>query len=179
MTRHYKDSPCTAQPFDGLRARLQSGKPIATGRDATFAERDAADALRTALAAIWTKHPTLTSEGLMDRGEPGYAASRAKILTYPQDFELACAFIVSGELGPRSYGEFHSYALKHRAERWSRLLQSDRQHYVSNGAIIAAALAFGWDVRRDGSNARLKPPKKPRQATAELKPPPPPNAWGV
>ena len=129
MAKHYKDAPCTAQPFDELRAGLQSGKPIGTGRDATFAEREAADGLRIALAAIWTKHPALTSNGLMDLGKPGYAASRPKMLTYPQDFELACAFIVSGELGPSSYGEFHSYALKHRAERWSRLLQLDRQHY--------------------------------------------------
>ena len=86
----------------------------------------------------------------MDPASPAIAASRAKILTYPQDFELACAFILSGELGPRLHGEFHSYALKHRAERWSRLLQLDRQHYVSNGAMIAAALAFGWDVGATG-----------------------------
>ena len=77
-------------------------------------------------------------------------------------------------------GEFHSYWLKHRAERWSRLLQLDRQQYVSNGAMIAAALAFGWDVRRDGLNAWLKPPKKSRQIAAELAPPPPPErAWGA
>ena len=95
------DVPCTAQLSDGLRAALQSGKAIATGRDATFAEREAANDLRTALAAIWTKHPALTADGFMDLGEPGYAASRAKILTYPEDFELACAFILSGDLGPR------------------------------------------------------------------------------
>ena len=180
MSKHSKDVPCTAQLSDGLCAALQGGKPTATGRDATFAEHIAADDLRTALVAIWTQHPTLTIEGLMDRGEPGFAASRAKILTYPQDFELACAFILSGELGPRSHGEFHSYSLKHRAERWSRLRQLDRQHYVSNGAMIAAALAFDWGVRRDGLNAWLKPPKKPRRAAVELVPPPPPsNAWGA
>jgi hypothetical protein len=163
MTKHYKDAPCAAQ--------------WATAHTATFAEREVPHC--TALVAIWTKHLTLTSEGLMDRGEPGYVASRAKMLTYPEDFALACAFIALGELGPRSHGEFHSYALKHRAERWSRLLRLGRQNYVSNGAMIAAALAFGWDVRRDGVNAWLKPPEMPRQATAGLAPPPPVRALGV
>ena len=155
MTNHYKDAPCTAQP--------------ATAHIAMFTVREAPHCI--ALVAIWSKHVTLTSEGLMDRGEPGYAASRAKMLTYPEDFALASAFIAAGDLGPRSHGEFHSYALKHRVERWSRLLQLSRQHYVSNGAMIAAALAFGWGARRDGVNAWLNPSKKLRQVTAKFAPP--------
>jgi hypothetical protein len=113
------------------------------------------------LDRVMASEPRLTIGGLMGPLEPGYITGRAKLLAHPAEFEAACEYICAGI--PRTPGRrpYYSYSLKHDAESWGGTVRPGRP-YVSNGAMIAAAIACGWEVvRRDraGLNAWLRPPK--------------------
>jgi hypothetical protein len=92
--------------------------------------------------------------------EPGYKTDRAKLLAHPAEFEAACEYICAGIPRPPGRRPYYSCSLKHDAESWGGTVRPDRP-YVSNGAMIAAAIACGWEVKRDraGLNAWLRPPK--------------------
>jgi hypothetical protein len=44
-----------------------------------------------------------------------------------------------------------SYALKHQAEEWG--MRNDMEHYVSNGALITAAIYLDFPVKRSGPSS--------------------------
>jgi hypothetical protein len=112
------------------------------------------------LERVMASELRLTSGGLMDPHERGYNTDRAELPAHPAEFAAACEYIRAGI--PRTPGRrpHYSYSLKHDAESWGGTVRPDRP-YVSNGAMIAAAIACGWEVRRDraGLNAWLRPPK--------------------
>jgi len=110
------------------------------------------------LADVEARYPTLSCDGF------GSLTPR-RLRDVPEQFAVAMAFIQAGAPGVpfatrRNGGRFYSSGVKHAAERWSEETLG-AHHYVSNGAMIAAAIASGWSVEPDGANAWLKPSRKP------------------
>jgi hypothetical protein len=105
------------------------------------------------------KYPKLTRWGLINLSDSDYRRARAELLAHPAEFEAAFEFIRAGMPGLRHAKRYHSYSLKHRAEEWGGTICPEWS-YVSNGAMIAAAYAFGWNVKRARLNAWLKPPSR-------------------
>jgi hypothetical protein len=68
------------------------------------------------------------------------------------EFSRACEFLayypVRKTINPKAF----SYGLKHAAEHFHREL-GNNDNYVSNGALIGAAIHLGFDYRADGPNA--------------------------
>jgi hypothetical protein len=62
--------------------------------------------------------------------------------------EVATAVECLSQLDPTTTGRVSSYGLKHIAEDWGR--RNDLSSYVSNGAVIVAALAIGLVVEPCG-----------------------------
>ena len=62
--------------------------------------------------------------------------------------EIATAIECLSQLDPTKTGRVDSYRLKHLAEEWGR--RNDQSGYVSNGALIVAALAIGLVVEPCG-----------------------------
>ena len=97
----------------------------------------------TAIAAVMAKHPTLTAQGFERPGSEDFDSHRADLL-HPNGvayFENARAWlsVVPARAAPNQ--ECDSYLLKHVVEHWCGT-------YVSNGALIAAALHLGLAVRQ-------------------------------
>lgn len=71
--------------------------------------------------------------------------NRPKPPGQPEGFGSALAYIALGL--PRTPGKkpFYSYQLKHEAQGW-------HGSYVSVDAMVAAARAYGWTVKRDRAN---------------------------
>lgn len=109
--------------------------------------------LPKSLQVATAAHPSLTQWGWDDSGN-GAPVDR-------EQFELACAYLQAFARPLRSfYVRRGSYGLKHSAEAWAG-------GYVSNGALIAAAIALGFRHRRDpGHNPNcvfnLKIRRRPR-----------------
>jgi hypothetical protein len=109
-----------------------------------------------ALWRLMAAHPKLTRWGLMNLSDPDYGRARAELAAHPEEFQTASEFIHAGMPGVQVARRYHSYSLKHRAEEWGGTIFPEWS-YVSNGAMIAAALASGWDVKRAKLNAWLSP----------------------
>jgi hypothetical protein len=65
--------------------------------------------------------------------------------------ETALAYL--SQLGRTKQPTFSSYYLKHRAEGWGRFFAET--NYVSNGALIAAAVRLGLVIKPFGINAGI------------------------
>lgn len=93
-----------------------------------------------AILDVMIAYPSLSIEGLDDPRRLGFVAACAKLGEAVEQFDAAVAWLqlVPRTLQPRQF----SYILKHRAQSWSG-------KYVSNGALIAAALHLGIRVRRE------------------------------
>ena len=107
------------------------------------------------IANIEARYPDLDIGGFPADFRDGSEPKLSQALQQGRDcgFAVALAFIKAGAPGGWRHPEgYYSYGLKHAAERWSE------RTYVSNGAMIAAAIACGWSVRRIGINAYLSPP---------------------
>lgn len=101
---------------------------------------DDADRLRRVLAA----HPDLAAYGWKVRDDALFVRSRLHLRDAVAEFTRALAFLrARPPLSPIS-----SYAFKHAAERWHRERNPDAEAYISNGALIAAALAQGLSCER-------------------------------
>lgn len=86
-------------------------------------------------------------------------------------FELALIYLSMQKPRRTINHDFGSYQLKHRAEDLSRKLGKHTHlgNYVSNGMLIAAAYAMGFEVHRAGprsQNARFNISSKSIRATA-------------
>jgi len=114
------------------------------------------------LADIEARFPQLACDGFLGASNAFYATPTVGLSEVPEQFAAAMDFIRAGAPGGwrRPRGRY-SYGLKHAAEAWSRTAYGDKA-YVSNGAMIAAAIASGWSVEPDGINAWLKPPARPK-----------------
>ena len=105
---------------------------------------------RAALAEIMGQHPDLTCDGFERPGGRDFDRHRSD-MTHPNGieyFENARAWlsVVPRRAAPNS--DCDSYLLKHVVEKWCGV-------YVSNGALIAAALHLRLPVKRcpAGANA--------------------------
>lgn len=104
------------------------------------------DALRRTLS----EHPGLCANG-WGTDPADFDRSRAH-MTSPhgvEEFERALAFVEACWRPTRAITRHaSSYGLKHSAERWHRARLGDGADcYVSNGALIAAALHLGYRHR--------------------------------
>jgi hypothetical protein len=110
------------------------------------------------LDSIMERHPLLSADGF-DAKDPIDLRSRA------DQIDAALAYLRAGApLDSAPSAGMYSHGMKHRAEEWAGL-------YISNGAMIAAALMLGWKVKRDaisGSNATVWPPQGYRKRLPEL-----------
>ncbi|HWY85008.1 MAG TPA: hypothetical protein VNY10_24255 [Roseiarcus sp.] len=108
------------------------------------------------IAEVEARYPDLDASGFLD----GSRTPSAKLSAAHCGFATAIAFIRAHAAGAhRQRQGYYSYVLKHTAEKWTETDDGPGYEYVSNGAMIAAAIASGWSVRRvDGINAWLKPP---------------------
>jgi hypothetical protein len=97
---------------------------------------EAQDFLRRALA----QEPTLTASGIC----PGVVEDKPAL----REVAICIAWLRKVPITRRLCPFANSYRLKHEVEAWAGT-------YVSNGALIAAALGLGLQYRRVGPNALL------------------------
>jgi hypothetical protein len=71
----------------------------------------------------------------------------------PSEHEIETAMAYLSLLKPASKPTLSSYGLKHSAECWGGL--NGRCGYVSNGALIAAAIRLNLAIKPDGINAMV------------------------
>ena len=72
----------------------------------------------------------------------------------PTEDEIAAAVAYLIQLRPTTKRPMYSsYSLKHRAESWGRY--NGREPYVSNGALIAAAVRLQLPIFPHGINAEI------------------------
>jgi hypothetical protein len=100
-----------------------------------------------------TKLPPHDSNGFyLHDGSPdprGYYGSRAA----PDEHQIEIALAYLSRLRPTKRATMSSYSLKHCAERWER--HNGRNVYVSNGALIAAAIRLELTIIPHGINASI------------------------
>lgn len=115
------------------------------------------------LAAVLQEHPDLCDNG-MSRGESRNGTPDTlpplEHVQHSVNYLLTCAHLKRANQNSPS-----SYVVKHRAEQWPD--GRHNLHYVTNGALIAAALILGIDVRPDLSESPLNPligVKSPKRA---------------
>ena len=110
---------------------------------------------REIMSDILEEHPTLSGNGWRDgsKSEEKFQADRDWMLSeYAlSQFKFACDWVSLMEPQIKINPDAHSYALKHKAERYFRT-------YIANGIFIAAALHFGFRFKlsgRDNPNCRF------------------------
>lgn len=93
------------------------------------------------LARVLAEHPTLAAFGWRTNlhHQVMFTRSRDALRDAADEFARALEFLRAADRIPSAC----SYSLKHRAEQWLREQSPDRDAYISNGAMIAAALALG------------------------------------
>jgi hypothetical protein len=144
-------APPNARPRDKLGAARINHLP-SDGHFNSF-ERVPKTCDGSVLQRVLAEYPKLTRWGFLNLSDPDHGRARAEMVAHFDEFQRACDFIAAGMPGA-SQGRrrgYESYSMKHRAQEWAG-------RYVSNGAVIAAALASGWAAKRHGMNAMLKPP---------------------
>jgi hypothetical protein len=118
--------------------------------------------LRAHVQAIMGQNPDLTHHGFgvyedgrisESERQTRYAVNRSEMLSDGAigEFERAVEFLSILELTSAPTSVFHSYNLKHSAERWHRRCGIEgrwEREYVSNGMLLAAAFYLGLRVRR-------------------------------
>jgi hypothetical protein len=88
-----------------------------------------------------------------------------------KEFRIACDFLdLNGFRSGREREGYYSYRLKHDAERWTEEKYGPPRLYVSNGAMIAAAISRGWSAKSININAWLKLPKGWPKSPRDLSP---------
>jgi hypothetical protein len=115
---------------------------------------------------VMERQPTLTIEGFgVGMSKRPFCDMRQHLVVATDMIDAALAYLKAGApLNSAPSAGMYSYSLKHRAEKWAG-------RYISNGAMIAAALMLGWKVKRawnDGLNATVWPPKGYRKRLPEL-----------
>jgi hypothetical protein len=166
-----------------VRAGVQDGgtEPLAVGEPSPLM-----DEARAQLRELLAVNPELSWKGWhtvwsKDLGNGHYvtaetlAADRAEFLTDGgvRQFIAARAFLNVPNLARKTMNSSRSsYGLKHDVERWTRA--SDCNQYVSNGALIAAALALGLRASREtGSFNSVFNARAPTLRAAVERPVPP------
>jgi hypothetical protein len=71
----------------------------------------------------------------------------------PEVDEVETAVAYLSQLQPTKQPTTSSYYLKHRAEKWGR--RHGHSSYVSNGALIAAAIRLELPIEPTGINANI------------------------
>ena len=124
---------------------------------------------RTHIRAVMTEHDQLTHHGFgvyngdrisVSEWRSRYAKSRDEMLGASAigEFERACEYLAKLETTRAPTTVFHTYNLKHSAERWHRHCgiegRWDRD-YVSNGMLLTAAFHLGLRVRRASATSSV------------------------
>jgi hypothetical protein len=91
---------------------------------------------RAALNAVAKKWSELTYIGLQAPSDGDFAVNRGRLAECEAEFRRAYDWLVQVPVRSSINRSHGSYGLKHAAEAWSG-------DYVSNGALIAAALHLG------------------------------------
>jgi hypothetical protein len=71
----------------------------------------------------------------------------------PEDDQVKTAIAFLSQVRPSKRPTISSYILKHRAEDWGK--RNGLEPYVSNGAMIAAAIRLDLVIERHGINATI------------------------
>lgn len=95
--------------------------------------------MREHLILAMTKRPDLTIDGLNGEDRPNFLERRTELLVGVDQFERAVRWMAHIPSIKKPNASFGSYFAKHAAEHWAGA-------YVSNGALIAAALFIGHPI---------------------------------
>jgi Arm DNA-binding domain len=124
-----------------------------------------AEAKRKASTAAWMRDalegivkPALGSMKLDAVTRPAVARLHSSMSDRPVQANRTLAILSALYSWARAKSPYHSYSLKHAAERWARIAELGQRPYVSNGAMIAAAISLDWAVRPEGLNAWFSRP---------------------
>lgn len=103
---------------------------------------------REAVETAKSKEPSLTQNGLDGDHERHYFDDRSL-----QQVRTALIWLSQLEKTKNAarYSSGYSYGLKHQCESWGR--ENGLEPYVSNGALIAAAIFLGFPYKVDDLNA--------------------------
>lgn len=110
-------------------------------------------ATRLTLRRVMKSWPALCTRGFSDDRGAEYKSARDSMLWATLEFRAAIKYLVSGAPGLNKPIE-NSYVLKHLAERWAFEIPDLNCSYIPNGVMIAAAIAFGLDVKREPKSGR-------------------------
>jgi hypothetical protein len=107
------------------------------------------DEATKAIDAVMANWEDLTCWGFSHPKAEGFTDARAQLRTEGVSYFIRAAEWLK-HIPRRSSVNLGSYSLKHQAERWAG-------DYVSNGALIAAAVHLGFKVERiaGSPNARI------------------------
>lgn len=155
----------TGETYSTALMHVRAGQPVGEIEPRAVGEPlSLMDEARAQLRALLAANPDLSRKGWhtlwsKDMGNGHYvtaetlAANRAEFLTDGgvRQFIAARAFLDVPDLVRKTMNKScSSYGLKHDVERWT--LASHCNQYVSNGALIAAALALGLRASREAGS---------------------------
>lgn len=95
--------------------------------------------MREHLILAMLKRPDLTIDGIHGDERPDFLERRTELIVGVDQFERAVRWLSQIPRTTHPNRSFGSYFAKHAAERWAGA-------YVSNGALIAAALYIGHPI---------------------------------
>jgi len=99
------------------------------------------------------KLPPHDSNGFyLPNGEP-HSRGYYGLPTPPLEKQVETALAYLSQLKPTKQPTFSSYHLKHCAERWGK--RHGMEPYVSNGALIEAAIRLGLVIKPNNINAGI------------------------
>ncbi len=111
---------------------------------------------RFAVMHVMKTYPRLTACGFSSGQSPDFDADRAEMLTdaFLREVDLAENLLRCYRKTKTVSHLQTSYGLKHRAERYALETGADRGDcYVSNGAMIVAAVVEGFVIKRVGRSS--------------------------
>ncbi|MDR3611044.1 MAG: hypothetical protein P4L27_10810 [Ignavibacteriaceae bacterium] len=100
------------------------------------------------LDMVLLQNKNITYAGIQSLNHPLYAKCRVDLKSALNEFQLACAFLSQCKKSKAINKRNNSYHLKHKLERFVGM-------YISNGSIIAGAIALGIKYEVDGPNVWL------------------------
>lgn len=123
--------------------------------------------LTKAIMRVLDAHPDLSTYGWKFVSSAGwndgdaFEWNRAKTTSRSFTYQVRKAV---DYIEAEGLGKVGSYDLKHRVERW--LADKGRPGYISNGAVIVAALVLGYGITRDENCPNCRFSARHRQAAS-------------
>jgi hypothetical protein len=96
---------------------------------------------RDALQRVLAQHPDLTAKGFDYPRTPGFQERRAALASSVIEFQQAAGFLAQ-------FRKRKTVSRRQDSATWARLATQDTGFRITNGTIIAAAVALGFVVKQ-------------------------------